>query len=161
MRHDARGDRAVPAVEVEADGSFTLLDVPSSVGEATYTLSFTGSLVHRPAEDITVGVTVAKAPTAITLSAPAEATKGEGLEITGRLTAQGRGLPAGVTLAVQRTDKKGSGVLTSAAVAADGTFRINDLPRATGSTTYEVGYAGDALHSPSTASATVRVRRAG
>ncbi|MBM7057922.1 hypothetical protein JS521_29825, partial [Streptomyces sp. RHZ10] len=42
-----------------------------------------------------------------------------------------------------------------------GTFRINDLPRATGSTTYEVGYAGDALHSPSTASATVRVRRAG
>ncbi|MFE6697144.1 Ig-like domain repeat protein [Streptomyces sp. NPDC057718] len=161
VRHDARGDRAVPAVEVEADGTFTLLDVPSSVGEATYTLSFTGSLVHRPAEDITVGVTVAKAPTAITLSAPAEATKGEGLEITGRLTAQGRGLPAGVTLAVQRTDKKGSGVLTSAAVAADGTFRINDLPRATGSTTYEVGYAGDALHSPSTASATVRVRRAG
>lgn len=62
-------------------------------------------------------------------------------------------------MSVVRTDKKGTGALTSAAVAADGTFTIDDLPRAVGQVTYEVGYAGDALHSGSTASATVRVRR--
>ncbi|MCX4964479.1 Ig-like domain repeat protein [Streptomyces sp. NBC_00654] len=161
VRHDANGDRRLAAVEVDADGSFTVLDVPALVGDATYTVSYTGDLTHRPAQDVTLAVAVAKAPTALALTAPAEGVKGEGLEITGRLTGQGRALPAGITLTVERADKKGTGVLTSAAVAADGTFRINDLPRATGQVTYTVGYAGDDLHSGSTASATVRVRRAG
>ncbi|MFF2327846.1 MULTISPECIES: Ig-like domain repeat protein [unclassified Streptomyces] len=158
VRHDANGDRALAAVEVDTDGSFTVLDVPSLVGDATYTVSFTGDLTHRPAEDIALSVAVAKAPTALALTAPAEATKNAGLTITGTLTGQGRALPAGITLSVQRTDKKGTGTLTSAAVASDGTFTINDLPRAIGQVTYEVGYAGDDLHSASTASATVRVR---
>lgn len=158
VRHDANGDRKLAPVEVDADGSFTVLDVPSLVGEATYTVSFTGDVTHRPAEDSTLAVTVDKAPTTIALTAPAEATKSAGLTITGTLTGQGRPLPAGITVSVVRTDRKGTGTLTSAAVAADGTFTINDLPRATGEVTYEVGYAGDALHSGSTASATVRVR---
>ncbi|MEV5686071.1 Ig-like domain repeat protein [Streptomyces sp. NPDC052164] len=161
VRRDASGDRRLAAVEVDADGSFTVLDVPSLVGDATYTVSFTGDLTHRPAQDITLAVAVAKAPTALALTAPAEGVKGEALEITGKLTGQGRALPAGITVSVERTDKKGTGILTSAAVAADGTFRINDLPRANGQVTYTVGYAGDALHSGSTASATVRVRKAG
>ncbi|XCM30125.1 Ig-like domain repeat protein [Streptomyces parvus] len=161
VRSDANGDRRLAAVEVDADGSFTVLDVPALVGEATYTVSFTGDLTHRPAQDVTLAVSVAKAPTALTLNAPAEGVKGQGLEITGRLNWQGRALPAGVTLSVERADKKGTGVLTSAAVAADGTFRINDMPRVNGPVTYTVGYAGDELHSGSTASATVRVRKAG
>jgi hypothetical protein len=45
------------------------------------------------------------------------------------------------------------------AVAADGTFRINDLPRVRGSVTYTVSYAGDDVHAASTAEATVLVRR--
>ncbi|MFF8615280.1 Ig-like domain repeat protein [Streptomyces sp. NPDC015350] len=159
VRHDANGDRRLAAAEVEADGSFTVLDVPSLVGDATYTVSFTGDVTHRPAEDVTLAVTVDKAPTALALQAPAEATKSAGLTITGTLTGQGRALPAGITLSVVRTDRKGTGTLTSAAVAADGTFTVNDLPRATGEVTYEIGYAGDDLHSGSTASATVRVRR--
>ncbi|MEU9847570.1 Ig-like domain repeat protein [Streptomyces sp. NPDC047985] len=158
VRHDANGDRRLATVEAEADGSFTVLDVPSLVGDATYTVSFTGDVTHRPAEDITLSVTVAKAPTAITLTAPAEAVKSEGLTITGRLTGQGRALPTGIALTVQRTDRKGTGTLTSAPVAPDGTFTINDLPRTAGEVTYEVGYAGDDLHTASTASATVRVR---
>ncbi|SCF71457.1 YncE family protein [Streptomyces sp. Ncost-T10-10d] len=158
VRHDANGDRKLAPVEVDADGSFTVLDVPSLVGDATYTVSFTGDLTHRPAEDITLAVAVAKAPTAITLTAPAEATKSAGLTITGTLTGQGRPLPAGITLSVQRTDRKGTGTLTSAAVAPDGTFTVNDLPRVAGQVTYEVGYSGDDLHSAATASATVRVR---
>ncbi|WP_406383570.1 YncE family protein [Streptomyces sp. NBC_01618] len=158
VRHDANGDRRLAPVEVDADGSFTVLDVPSLVGDATYTVSFTGDITHRPAEDSTLSVAVAKAPTTLELKAPAEATKSAGLTITGTLTGRGRALPTGITLSVQRTDKKGTGTLTSAAVAADGTFTIDDLPRVTGDVTYEVGYAGDALHSGSTASATVRVR---
>lgn len=158
VRHDANGDRKAAPAEVDADGSFTVLDVPSLVGDATYTVSFTGDITHRPAEDITLSVTVAKAPTTITLTAPAEATKSAGLTITGTLTGQGRALPAGITLSVQRTDRKGTGTLTSAGVAPDGTFTVNDLPRAVGQVTYEVGYSGDDLHSASTASATVRVR---
>ncbi|MGW2178929.1 Ig-like domain repeat protein [Streptomyces sp. NPDC001732] len=159
VRHDANGDRRLASVEAEADGSFTVLDVPSLVGDATYTVSFTGDVTHRPAEDVTLAVTVDRAPTAIELQAPAEATKSEGLTITGTLTGRGRALPSGITLSVVRTDKKGTGTLTSAAVAADGTFTVNDLPRAAGQVTYEIGYAGDDLHSGSTASATVQVRR--
>ncbi|MFF1648982.1 hypothetical protein [Streptomyces sp. NPDC058240] len=128
------------------------------IGDATYTVSFTGDLTHRPAEDTSLTVAVDKAPTIIALTAPAETTKSAGLTITGTLTGQGRVLPAGITLSVVRTDRKGTGTLTSAAVAADGTFTIDDLPRATGQVTYQVGCAGDALHSGSTASATVRVR---
>ncbi|MGW0787095.1 Ig-like domain repeat protein [Streptomyces sp. NPDC002911] len=160
VRHDADGDRKLAAVEAGTDGTFTVLDVPSLVGEATYTLSFLGDVTHRPAEDVTLQVTVAKAPTAITLTAPAETTKNQSLEITGTLTGQGRALPPGITLSVQRADKKGTYTLTSAAVAADGTFRINDLASVRGEVVYTAAYAGDDLHSASTASATVRVRAA-
>ncbi|QGV82606.1 Ig-like domain repeat protein [Streptomyces ficellus] len=159
VRTDADGTRKLAAAEVAADGTFTVLDVPARVGESTYTLSFLGDLTHRPAEDVALTVSVAKAPSAITLTAPAEAVKGDNLEITGKLTAQGRPLPAGITLAVQRTDRQGTGALTSAAVAADGTFRINDLARVRGQVTYTVSYAGDDVHAASTAEATVRVRR--
>ncbi|MFF8830381.1 Ig-like domain repeat protein [Streptomyces sp. NPDC015131] len=159
VRTDADGTRRLAPAEVAADGTFTVLDVPARTGESTYTLSFLGDLTHRPAEDTALTVSVAKAPSALTLTAPAEAVKGQALEITGKLTAQGRPLPAGITLAVQRTDKQGSGALTSAAVAADGTFRIGDLARVRGQVTYTVSYAGDDVHAESSAEATVRVRR--
>ncbi|MGW1462855.1 Ig-like domain repeat protein [Streptomyces sp. NPDC002308] len=159
VRHDARGDRTLAPAEVDADGTFTVLDVPSSVGPATYTVSFTGDLTHRPTGDIVLETEVVKAPTSITLTAPAEGTKGVGLRITGTLTGQGRALPAGITLSVVRTDKRGTGTLTSAAVAADGTFTIDDIPGANGEVTYEVGYAGDDLHLADTVTATVRVRK--
>ncbi|MGW0857559.1 Ig-like domain repeat protein [Streptomyces sp. NPDC002690] len=159
VRHDANGDRTLAAAEVDADGTFTVLDVPSVVGPATYTVSFTGDLTHRPTEDVSLETVVAKAPTAIALTAPAEGTKGVGLRITGTLTGQGRALPAGITLSVVRTDKKGSYALTSAAVAADGSFIVDDIPGANGEVVYEIGYAGDDLHLASGATATVRVRK--
>ncbi|MER7108001.1 Ig-like domain repeat protein [Streptomyces sp. NPDC000229] len=159
VRTDADGTRKLAAADVAADGTFTVLDVPARVGESTYTLSFLGDLTHRPAEDVSLTVSVAKAPSALTLTAPAEASKSAGLEITGKLTAQGPALPAGITLGVQRSDRLGTGTLTSVAVAADGTFRINDLPRVRGSVTYTVSYAGDEVHAASTAEATVWVRR--
>ncbi|WP_405457444.1 Ig-like domain repeat protein [Streptomyces sp. NBC_00101] len=159
VRHDAGGDRTLAAAEVDADGTFTVLDVPSVVGTATYTVSFTGDLTHRPTENVSLRTEVAKAPTSIALSAPAEGTKGVGLRITGTLTAQGRALPASLTLSVVRTDKRGTNALTSASVAADGTFTVDDVPGTNGEVVYEVGYAGDDVHGASTATATIRVRK--
>ncbi|TGB02526.1 Ig-like domain repeat protein [Streptomyces sp. MZ04] len=158
VREDADGTQEVAAAKVAADGSFTVLDVPDRVGEATYTLRFLGDVTHRPAEDVTLTLDVAKAPTSIALTAPAEATREGGVEITGKLTGQGRALPSGISLKVTRTDRFGAtGELTSAPVAADGTFRIKDLPSKRGRTVYAVSYEGDALHSGSSAEATVRV----
>ncbi|MGH4033890.1 Ig-like domain repeat protein [Actinomycetota bacterium Odt1-20B] len=158
VRKDADGTQEVAAAKVAADGSFTVLDVPDRVGEATYTLRFLGDVTHRPAEDVTLTVDVAKAPTAIGLTAPAEATRKGGVEITGRLTGQGRALPSGIALKVTRTDRSGTtGELTAAQVAADGTFRLRDLPGKRGRTVYEVSYGGDALHAGSSAQATVKI----
>ncbi len=158
VRKDADGTQEVAAAKVAADGTFTVLDVPDRLGEATYTLRFLGDVTHRPAEDVTVTVDVAKAPTAVELTAPAEATRTGGVEITGKLTGQGRALPSGIGLKVTRTDRFGTtGELTSASVAADGTFRVRDLPSKRGKTVYEVSYAGDALHSGSSARATVKI----
>lgn len=159
VRKDASGTRLLAQAEVDADGTFTVLDVPAQVGEATYTVSFLGDLTHRPAQDLSLTVDVAKAPTAVALTAPEEATLSGGVEITGKLTGQGKPLPSGVSLSVTRTDRLGTGTLSSVTVAADGTFRINDIPRTTRSVTYTVSYAGDAVHEGSTASATVLVRR--
>ncbi|MGW5739539.1 MULTISPECIES: Ig-like domain repeat protein [Streptomyces] len=158
VRKDADGTTEVASAKVAADGSFTVLDVPDRLGEATYTLRFLGDVTHRPAEDVTVTVDVAKATTAIELTAPADATRAGGVDITGKLTGQGRALPSGIALKVTRTDRLGTtGELTSAPVAADGTFRIRDLPSKKGRTVYAVSYEGDALHAGSSAEATVRV----
>lgn len=159
VRTTADGTRTLAAAQVAADGTFTVLDVPDAVGSATYTLSFLGDLTHRPAEDVSITVDVAKAPTSIALTAPAEAGMSTGVEITGRLSAQGRALPAGVTLSVERTDRLGTGTLSSVPVAADGTFTVKDVPRTRREVTYTMSYAGDDLHTGSTASATVFVTR--
>ncbi|MEU0086503.1 Ig-like domain repeat protein [Streptomyces sp. NPDC006274] len=159
VRTTADGTRTLAAADVAADGTFTVLDVPDAVGSATYTVSYLGDITHRPAQDVTIAVDVAKAPTALALTAPEEASMSTGVEITGRLTAQGRPLPAGVTLSVERTDRLGTGSLSAVPVAADGTFTVRDLPRARRDVTYTVSYGGDDLHSGSTASATVHVRR--
>ncbi|MGW4825264.1 Ig-like domain repeat protein [Streptomyces sp. NPDC004227] len=158
-RTDTNGTRELGTATVKTDGTFTVLDEPDLVGDATYTLSYLGDLTHRPAEDVSLTVSVAKAATAITLTAPAAATMGGGVEITGKLTAQGRALPSGAAVQVERTDRFGTGKLSSVTLATDGTFTINDLPRTHREVTYKVSYAGDELHDGSTASAVVLVKR--
>ncbi|MEU6761307.1 Ig-like domain repeat protein [Streptomyces sp. NPDC046853] len=158
VRKDADGTTEVASAKVAADGGFTVLDVPDRLGEATYTLRFLGDVTHRPAQDVTLTVDVAKAATAVEMTAPAEATRAGGVEITGKLTGQGRALPSGIALKVTRTDRLGTtGELTSASVAADGTFKIRDLPNKKGKTVYAVSYEGDDLHSGSSAQATVKI----
>lgn len=157
-RTDANGTHDLGTTTVRADGSYTILDEPDLVGEATYTVSYLGDLTHRPATDVTHTVSVGKAPSSIALTAPAEATT-DGVTITGTFTAQGKALPERATLKVVRTDREGSGALSSVTVAADGTFTINDIPRTRREVTYTVSWPGDDLHDGSTATATVYVRR--
>jgi hypothetical protein len=159
VRKDATGTHQLGTATVKDDGTFTVLDEPDLVGEATYTVSFLGDLTHRPAGDLTHTVTVGKAAGTIALTAPAEATMSGGVHITGTFTAQGKALPERATLTVQRTDRLGTGTLSSVTVAADGTFTIDDLPRTRRSVTYTVSWPGDDLHTGSTASATVNVTR--
>ncbi|MFI6011724.1 Ig-like domain repeat protein [Streptomyces sp. NPDC051243] len=158
-RTDANGTHDLGTFTVKADGTFTVLDEPDLVGDATYTVSYLGDLTHRPADDVTTTVSVGKAPTSIALTAPEEASMSTGIEITGTFTAQGKPLPDRAVLKVERTDSLGTGTLSSVTVAADGTFTINDIPRARRDVTYTVSWPGDDLHTASTASATVYVRR--
>ncbi|MFI7408868.1 Ig-like domain repeat protein [Streptomyces sp. NPDC049627] len=158
-RTDATGTHDVGTFTVKADGTFTVLDEPDLLGDATYTVSFLGDLTHRPAEDVTTTVSVGKAPTSIALTAPEEGSLSTGVEITGTFTAQGKALPDRAVLKVTRTDRLGTGTLSSVTVGADGTFTINDLPRTRGDATYTVSWPGDDLHTASSAEATVYVRR--
>lgn len=158
-RTDASGTHDLGTFTVKDDGTFTVLDEPGLVGDATYKVSYLGDLTHRPAEDITTTVSVGKAPTSIALTAPEEGSLKTGVEITGTFTAQGKALPERAVLKVTRTDRLGTGTLSSVTVAADGTFTINDLPRTRGDADYTVSWPGDDLHNASSASATVYVRR--
>ncbi|MFE6284833.1 Ig-like domain repeat protein [Streptomyces sp. NPDC057877] len=158
-RKDAHGTHDLGTATVRSDGTFTVLDEPDLVGEATYTVSFLGDLTHRPATDLTRTVTVGKAPTSIALTAPAEGSLSGGVHITGTFAARGKALPERAVLKVERSDRLGTGTLSSVTVAADGTFTIDDLPRTRREVTYTVSWPGDDLHQPSTASATVYVTR--
>ncbi|MGN9759555.1 Ig-like domain repeat protein [Streptomyces sp. SD31] len=158
-RTDATGTHDLGTFTVKADGTFTVLDEPDLVGDATYTVSYLGDLTHRPAEDVTTTVNVGKAPTSIALTALEEGSLSTGVEITGTFTAQGKALADRAVLNVTRTDRLGTGTLSSVTVAADGTFTINDLPRTRGDADYTVSWPGDDLHTASSASATVYVRR--
>ncbi|MGW0817523.1 Ig-like domain repeat protein [Streptomyces viridiviolaceus] len=158
-RTDANGTHDLGTFTVKEDGSYTVLDEPDLVGDATYTVSYLGDLTHRPATDVTHTVSVGKAPTSIALTAPAEASMSSGVQITGTFTAQGKALPDRAVLKVERTDRLGTGTLSSVTVAADGTFTVNDIPRTRRATTYTVSWPGDDLHHGSTASATVDVTR--
>ncbi|CAL9465840.1 hypothetical protein SUDANB145_02728 [Streptomyces sp. enrichment culture] len=156
-RTDAAGTHEIGTATVKADGTFTVLDEPDLVGEATYTVSFLGDLTHRPATDVVQAVSVGQAASSIALTAPAEASKAAGVHITGTFSAQGAALPERAVLTVERTDRLGTGTLSSVTVAADGTFTIDDLPRTRRDTTYTVSWPGDDLHAAATAAATVRV----
>ncbi|WP_052742871.1 YncE family protein [Streptomyces mangrovisoli] len=96
----------------------------------------------------------------LTVEAPTSATRAKALTVTGKLTAVG--LPAGVQLQVTRTDMDSPNgkALPAVTVKSDGTYSFTDTPPAGGTVTYKVTYAGDADHSPATASDKVAVSRA-
>jgi len=99
--------------------------------------------------------------TKLTADAPATATRARTLTVKGTLAA-GLVPPAGTLLNVVRTDmlSPSGKSLGTRALGAKGTFSFTDVPPAGGSVRYTVTYAGDAAHTPASASDTVAVSRA-
>jgi hypothetical protein len=102
-----------------------------------------------------------RAATAVSVDAPATATRAMELTVTGKVSSD-LAFPAGTTVAVTRTDLESpSGkALADVPVAADGTYSFQDLPPSGGTVKYTVSYLGDADHTTSSASDTVAVSRA-
>jgi hypothetical protein len=145
VRTDASGAHPLDPVTAAADGSFTFQDTPPDAGSATYTVSYAGDADHDPATDVTTKVTVAPAPTTLTLAAPADNGTG-GVHIAGTLTTSGTALPAGTVVRVQRRTKSGGAAsLPTLRVGADGTFAFDDTP-GPGDTLYTVDFKGDPNH---------------
>lgn len=98
------------------------------------------------------------AATAITLTAPATATRAAALTIKGTITGN---VPAGSTLTVTRSDLETDQLkLPDATTDASGTFAITDTPTAGGTVNYYVSYAGDDTHLASMSWASIEVSRA-
>jgi hypothetical protein len=144
---------------VAADGSFTFTDTPPVSGTATYTASYAGDAGHRGVT-AQAKTTVSKAASALTLTAPATATRGKQLTLTGKLTSD-LALPTGVTVTVTRTDvaTPGGTPIGTAAVASDGTFSRTDTPPAGGTVTYTATYAGDSRHASASAKSSTAIPR--
>ncbi|MGW1071431.1 Ig-like domain repeat protein [Streptomyces sp. NPDC002537] len=158
VREDADGKHAVGEATVAEDGTFTVEDTPARVGRAVYTVSFAGDASHRPGKDATLTVQVAKAKSAIGLSAPERSRIGHELDFTGKLTSDGAAIPEGQTVTVVRKAPLGAEkTLGTAKVAADGTFHVVDKPWAAGRTTYTVSWNGGDSHEGASATATVKV----
>ncbi|MFF3373632.1 Ig-like domain repeat protein [Streptomyces sp. NPDC002680] len=97
----------------------------------------------------------------LTVNAPSKATRAKKLTVSGKLSAT-VALPAGTKLSVTRTDLEtpNGRALPSVAVKADGTYSFTNTPPVGGTVTYKVSYAGDAAHTPVSASDKVAVSRA-
>ncbi|MET8504194.1 Ig-like domain-containing protein [Streptomyces sp. NPDC004787] len=102
----------------------------------------------------------AKSVPTITIKAPATATRGAQLTVTGTVTAT-LPLPAGTPLTVTRYDLdsplgKSLGTKT---LGANGAYSFTDTPTAGGNVTYKVEYAGDAEHTGASVKTNVSVSR--
>lgn len=99
--------------------------------------------------------------TTVTVSAPAKASRGKKLTVTGKAKSDGA-FPSGAKVTVTRTDiesPKGK-ALAAVKLKSDGSFSFGDTPPAGGTVTYKVSYAGDATHSAASGSDKVAVSRA-
>ncbi|WP_089100284.1 hypothetical protein [Streptomyces hyaluromycini] len=150
----------LPSATVDpATTEFTVTDDPKAAGRFTYHLSFAGDATHEPTtSDATIQISP-YAP-ALTLKAPATATRAAALSLTGTLG--DAPYPAGETVTVTRTDAAHATTPATwtAPIAADGTITVKDTPDIGGADTYTVSYPGDASHQAATASAIVQVSRA-
>ncbi|MFG3091444.1 YncE family protein [Streptomyces antibioticus] len=96
----------------------------------------------------------------LSVNAPSSATRAKKITVTGKISAT-VALPAGVKLAVTRTDldSPSGKALSAVTVKADGTYSFTDTPPAGGTVTYKVSYAGDSAHLAVSASDKVTVSR--
>ncbi|NEA62856.1 hypothetical protein [Streptomyces sp. SID12488] len=149
----------LPSAQVDLSTTeFKVADAPGTAGRFTYHLSYVGDETHEPtATDETLQVS--PYTPALTLKAPATATRGAALNFSGTLT--DAPYASGETVTVTRADAghTSTPVRWKSVVGADGKFTIKDTPTIGGANTYTVSYPGDASHQAATASAIVQVSR--
>ncbi|MFF7970644.1 hypothetical protein [Streptomyces sp. NPDC007905] len=157
---DTQETTQLPSVPVDtATTEFTVKDAPGSAARFTYHLSYAGDTTHQPtAAD--AGIQVSPYAPALTLKAPATATRATALTFGGTLSDAPYG--DGETVTVSRTDAAHTTapVKWTVPVGSDGTITVKDTPPVGGANTYTVDYPGDASHRAATASAIVQVSRA-
>jgi YVTN family beta-propeller protein len=157
---DTQETVTLPSVPVDpATTEFTVTDAPNATGRFTYLLSYAGDATHEgTVSEATIEVSP-YAP-ALTLTAPATATRGSALKISGSL--DDAPYDSGETVTVSRTDAAHTTapVQWSVPIGTDGTIAVKDTPAIGGANTYTVTYPGDATHQAATASAIVQVSRA-
>ncbi|MDX3453919.1 hypothetical protein PV396_18535 [Streptomyces sp. ME02-8801-2C] len=157
---DTQQTAQLPSVQVDpATGEFKVADAPNAAGVFTYHFSYAGDTTHE-ATSSDASVQVSPYAPALTLKAPATATRAAALAFTGALT--DAPYASGETVTVTRTDAAHptTPVRWTAVVGTDGKLTIKDTPTIGGANTYTVSYPGDASHQAAKASATVQVSRA-
>ncbi|MGJ5754478.1 hypothetical protein FB563_2651 [Streptomyces puniciscabiei] len=156
---DTQETTQLPSVTVDpATTEFTVTDDPDRAGRFTYHLSYAGDATHQPTSS-DASVQVSPYAPALTLNAPATATRGSALTFSGALS--DTPYDSGETVTVTRTDAAHTTTPAqwTVPVGADGTITVKDTPSIGGANTYTVGYPGDASHKAATASAIVQVSR--
>ncbi|MEU4242915.1 hypothetical protein [Actinoplanes sp. NPDC026619] len=119
-------------------------------GSRLFTVSSNG-----PAYTLRSYADVKHASSTLTLSGPpSTSVPGAAITITGTL-ASSVSLPAGTTVSVSRAGT----ALAPATVGAGGSFSFTDTPPVADTASYQVSYAGDRNHSPSTATIWVGIAR--
>jgi YVTN family beta-propeller protein len=147
-----RDGTELPDATVGADGSFSITDTRSDEGGYTYQVSYAGDATHRP---VTISRTVNVARLSTDVGYPeASSAKPRSVVFTGTMSSADLGtFPQGTALQVSRTDTDTQETVQLPSVTVDSTtsqYTVTDAPGTTGSFTYDVSFAGDAMHQPST-----------
>ncbi|MEV7808735.1 hypothetical protein AB0O28_37860 [Microbispora sp. NPDC088329] len=151
-------------VTTAEDGTFTFKDWPGSAGMIRYDVVWNGSpTVHWSSASATV--TLVKAESSITLSAPATGVAGTPLSFSGALTLGGNRPRRVAMVKVLRTVTNSKGTVSTElpsvnAVSRDGLFRFTDTPTEAGEYSYTLQWAGDRASLPTSATHDVTVEEA-
>lgn len=154
----ADGQRGLGTVTTDADGRFTLEDVPPVEGDYSYVAWYAGNSRTRPRTDSSP-VQVVKRPSEVALSGPESGDVDKRVVLPGRLTSDGTGVPGAKVLVSRADDYAGTQDLAPVTTAADGTFVVRDFPPRGGGVTYVVSYPGSTSREPASASFLVPVRK--
>ncbi|WP_167530320.1 hypothetical protein [Microbispora hainanensis] len=151
-------------VTTAEDGTFTFKDRPGSAGVIRYDVIWNGSpTVHWSTASATV--TLVKAVSSITLSAPETGTVGTQLKVTGTLLLGGQRAVFAAPLKISRKVTNSNGTVVTALPSAngasrDGSFRFTDTPPEAGEYTYLVQWDGNQASLPTSATFDVTIEEA-
>jgi hypothetical protein len=135
------------------------VDFPSGDGLQAEGLAWSpdGSRLYAVDSSLHV-ITPPKAPSTLTLLAPATASRGVAYTLSGVLSTGGAVKPSTIVI-VKRVDLTGTRTFPLT-TKADGSYAYRDVPAVGGPVTWTVSWAGDATHAPVTMVRTVTVARA-